>query len=140
MSLQQVRENHQKELGEEFRVRRQEMNLSLKEIETATSIRMNLLEAIELGNIQNKISPVYARGFIEQYAIFLGLQSEDYRKKLSSLFPRQNHQEFVYGLGSVEMRASPAHGVKLLPGIVWTASFAILIGAAWFLSKYLGIF
>ncbi len=140
MSLQKVRENHQKELGEEFRVRRQEMNLSLKEIEIATSIRMNLLEGIEQGNVQNMISHVYARGFIEQYAAFLGLQSDDYRKKLSTLFPRQDQQEFAYGLGSVEMRSSPAHGTRWMPGVIWTVAFIILIGAAWALSKSLGLF
>ncbi len=140
MSLQKVRENHQKELGEEFRERRQEMNLSLKEIEIATSIRMNLLEGIEQGNIQNMISQVYARGFIEQYATFLGLESDDYRKKLASLFPRQDQQEFTYGIGSVEMRGSPVHGgVKWMPGIIWTVTFIVLFGAAWMLAKSLGL-
>ncbi len=140
MSVQHAKQQQQS-LGEEFRLRRQEMNLSLKEVEAATSIRMNHLEAIERGEISQLISPVYARGFVEQYAIFLGLNTDDCRKQVASLFPRQEQstQSFAYGIGSVEMRNSPGQGVKWLPSLMWIAGFGILLGAAWAFASYLGL-
>jgi cytoskeletal protein RodZ len=62
-------------LGELFRIKREEMHLSLKEIENATSIRKMYLEAIEDGTIGKFLSSVYAVGFIKQYAAFLGLDA-----------------------------------------------------------------
>lgn len=65
-----------KEIGESFRQRRKEMNISLKEAENATSIRMSYLQAVEDGEVNKLISPVYAHGFVKQYAAFLGVDGE----------------------------------------------------------------
>ena len=63
-------------LGEIFKQRRQERSLSFKEVENATSIRINFLEAIESGQLAKLISPIYAQGFIKKYATFLELDGE----------------------------------------------------------------
>ena len=65
-----------RKMGESFRVKREEMNLTLKEVENATSIRMNYLQAIEEGRVQQVLSSVYALGFLRQYATFLGFDPE----------------------------------------------------------------
>ena len=57
-----------KKVGEIFRSKRAEMNMSLKEVENATSIRSSYLEAIEEGNMEQTLSSVYTLGFIKQYA------------------------------------------------------------------------
>ncbi|MEK7339406.1 MAG: helix-turn-helix domain-containing protein, partial [Verrucomicrobiota bacterium] len=65
-----------KSVGELFKAKRQELNVSLKEAENATSIRSSYLEAIEEGEIDQYISGVYALGFMKQYAQFLGVDIE----------------------------------------------------------------
>jgi len=65
-----------KEIGDTFKKRRKEMNLSLKEVENGTSIRTSYLQAIEEGEIGKLISPVYAQGFFRQYAAFSGRDRE----------------------------------------------------------------
>ena len=57
-----------KALGEIFQTRRKELNLSLKEVENSTSIRLPYLQAIEEGQMDKLISPIYAQGFVKQYA------------------------------------------------------------------------
>src|SRR3989344_4252739 len=63
-------------LGSRFRAKREEMNLSLKEVENATSIRAIYLQAIEEGRVHQFLSSVYALGFMRQYASFLGFEPE----------------------------------------------------------------
>ena len=63
-------------MGDLFRSKREEMSLSLKEIENATSIRILYLQAIEEGRIHQFLSSVYALGFIRQYGQFLGFEME----------------------------------------------------------------
>ena len=65
-----------KEIGEMFKSKRVEMHLSLKEVENATSIRTNYLQAIEEGNVDKFLTSVYALGFVRQYASFLGFDGD----------------------------------------------------------------
>lgn len=132
-------------LGESFRRRREERSLSLKEIENATSIRMSYLQAIEEGHLGKLISPLYAQGFIKKYATYLGIdpdrliQEHPYVMKILTETTPQN-QEFLFGLGTLEVRGSPGGEVKWLPNLLWVGLSvgAILIG--WFVARYFGIF
>ena len=127
------------DFGEMVKARRQEMSLTLKEVENATSIRMNLLQAIEEGEVFKLISPVYAQGFITQYAAFLGLD-EEARAFQAALVPAGTpEQDFSYGIGTLEVRDNPGASVKWVPNIVWLAASVVVLSGAWFLAKYLGV-
>lgn len=130
-----------KKMGESFRHKREEMSLTLKEVENATSIRMMYLQAIEEGRVQQFLSTVYALGFIRQYASFLGIDSE----KLSKDFPEAfrmpvEKQDFAYGIGTMEARNSPQGGVRWLPNIIWTAGVLVIAMIAWYFGKLVGAF
>lgn len=131
-------------LGEVFKQRRKEMNLSLKEVENATSIRMNFLEAIEEGHMAKLISPIYAQGFIKKYASFLELDSDQLFRQHPSVLKilsdrNQEKADFSFGLGSVEIRGTPGSEVKWLPNLLWVGLSVIVILAGWFLARFLGI-
>lgn len=130
-----------KKMGEKFRSKREEMNLTLKEVENATSIRMIYLQAIEEGRVDHFLSNVYALGFIRQYGSFLGFESE----KLAKEFPEAlrlppEKQDFAYGIGTLEMRGSPHGGVRWLPNLVWGAGLVVVAIAAWYFAKFVGVF
>lgn len=125
-----------KSLGTLLKERRQELNLSLKEAETATSIQTSQLQALENGDMSKLISPVYAKGFVKQYAAYLGVDGESLVKEYRELFPKAARMEFSYGIGTMETRNSPASGVKWLPNFLWIAAFSALLIAAWFAAKY----
>lgn len=130
-----------KKMGELFRSKREEMNLSLKEVENATSIRMNYLQAIEEGQIDKFLSSVYVIGFVKQYATFLGFNGEKLIQDNSkSLKFREEKQEFDYGIGTLEQRSSPSGGVKWLPNLLWISISLVALIIAWYLAKLLKIF
>lgn len=130
-----------KQVGETLRQKRKEMNLSLKEVENATSIRINHLTAIEEGDLNKLISPVYAQGFVKQYATFLGMDGEEIVRQHPETFSRKlDKQEFSYGIGTLEMRGNPAGGVKIVPNLLWVVAFAAILALAWFMAKYLSLF
>lgn len=123
-------------IGEQFKHKRKEMNLSLKEVESATSIRMNYLQAIEEGEMQKLISPVYAQGFLKQYASFLGLDGEQIVKEHGHLFVRSGMQDFAYGIGTLEVRGNPGAGIKWVPNAVWIGLFVFLLFVSWYLARF----
>lgn len=124
-------------LGQQFAQRRTERKLSLKEVETATSIRMSYLEAIEAGQMEKLISPVYAQGFVRQYAAYLGLDGDKMVTEYSEVFRRPITQDFAYGIGTLETRTSPGGGIRLVPDVIWIVAFVALAVGAYFLAKSL---
>lgn len=125
-----------KGIGEVLKQRRKEMNLSLKEVENATSIRMNYLQSIEEGEMSKLISPIYAQGFVKQYGAFLGVDTEQLIKEHPEVFARSNSPEFSYGIGTLEVRGNPGAGIKWLPNAFWISAFLAVLAAGWLLARY----
>lgn len=128
-----------KEIGASLQQRRKEMNLSLKEAENATSIRMNYLQALEEGEMEKLISPVYAQGFFKQYAAFLGIDGESIVRQYPHIFNRAESQEFAYGIGTLEVRGNPGAGIKWFPNALWLGFFALILVLAWYTARFFGV-
>jgi len=60
--------------GEELRREREIRGISLKEIADATKISKRFLEAIERNDHRTLPAPVFTRGFVREYAKYLGLE------------------------------------------------------------------
>lgn len=130
-----------RKMGELFRSKREEMNLSLKEVENATSIRMLYLQAIEEGRIHQFLSTVYSLGFIRQYGNFLGFEQEKLNKEFPEAFRLPSEkQEFSYGIGTLEMRGSPHGGVRWIPNLLWGIGILALGIGAWYFGRLVGAF
>jgi len=122
-----------KAYGDLFKQRRKDMNLSLKEVENATSIRMSYLQAIE----DKLISPIYAQGFVMQYAAFLGVDGEKIVRENPEIFTRPaGAQEFSYGIGTMEVRGNPGAGIKWVPNVVWIAMLGLILIIAWAMARF----
>lgn len=63
-------------VGEILRSEREKKGLTVKDIEAATSIRALYIQAIEEGNYGIAPGEVYLKGFIRNYATYLGLDSQ----------------------------------------------------------------
>ena len=126
-------------LGDSLRKRRKELNISLKEVENSTSIRIGYLEAIEEGEMSKLISPVYAQGFVRQYATYLGIDGLSIVREYPSLFAPPKAQEFAYGIGTMEQRGSPGSSAKWFPNLLWIGLSAVVVAGAWYLMKYLEV-
>lgn len=128
-----------KEIGSQFKQRRKEMNISLKEAENATSIRMSYLQSIEEGDMSKLISPIYAQGFVKQYASFLGVDGERMIREHADLFTRPASQEFSYGIGTLETRGNPGAGVKWFPNALWLGAIVLTVIVAWYFARFMGV-
>src|SRR5258708_3367472 len=63
--------------GEELRRERESRGISLKEIADATKISRRFLDAIERNDHKTLPAPVFTRGFVREYARYLGLNAEE---------------------------------------------------------------
>src|SRR5213082_591821 len=63
--------------GEELRREREIRGISVKEIADATKISKRFLEAIERNDHKTLPAPVFTRGFVREYARYLGLNTEE---------------------------------------------------------------
>jgi len=134
-------------LGELLKSRRHEMNLSLKDIEMATSIRRNYLQSIEDGAVDKLIAPVYAQGFIKQYAVYLDIDGDQLLKEYEHLFKAssnniqidQARDDVMQNLSDLEVRGNQGRHVRWAPNLVWIIVAAGIAAATWFLAKSFGI-
>jgi len=128
------------QIGGALKAKRKEMNLSLKEIENATSIRSFYLEAIEEGTIMEHIATIYAQGFLKQYASFLQVDVDQLIKENPKIFEgREEKHEFSYGIGTLEVLGDKGGNVKWLPSLLWTILSMAILTLAWYTAKFLGI-
>lgn len=71
-------------LGNTLREERERQKLSIDDIEQGTSIRALYIEAIENGEYDKLPGEVYTRGFIKNYANFLGLDGDEFAKQFKN--------------------------------------------------------
>lgn len=110
-----------KTVGEILKTTREKRDLNLETVVAATKIKKEFLEAIENDNFHGVSSEVTLRGFIKNYAEFLGLSS----KTVLAVFKRD---------------FTPDKGKKIIPqtivkpidkkGIVWGPKLTMIIMVA----------
>ena len=128
------------QLGKQFQQSREEKGLTLKEVENATSIRSNFLQAIEDGSKGAFLSDVYLYGFIRQYASFLDLDQKDVERQLPEAYASSTERHnFEFGIGTLETRGSFNGGVKWFPNLLWAGLTAGIILVAWLFAKWVGV-
>lgn len=128
-----------KAIGQLLKQRRTELSLSLKEAQNATSIQIGHLQAIEEGIMEKLISPVYAQGFVKQYARFLGLDGDKIVRENPDIFVVRAKAEFDYGIGTMELRATPGSGGRSTLSVLWIAAFGVLALSALLALRFLEI-
>ena len=71
-------------VGYTLRQERERQNLSIEDIEQGTSIRALYIEAIEAGEYDKLPGTVYTKGFIKNYAKFLGMDADSVVKEFAT--------------------------------------------------------
>ena len=113
-------------VGEMLRAERILRHLSLDQAEAATRIRKKFLEAIERDDYAPLPSLSYAKGFVKNYAEFLGLNSKNiiafFRRQTtevpkSSLLPKGMSKELKPTL----VRLTPSRFIAILVGVLVAA-------------------
>ncbi|MGL5511403.1 MAG: helix-turn-helix domain-containing protein [Microcoleaceae cyanobacterium] len=76
-----------KEIGEQLRQFRETNAISLERVSAVTMIRLDLLEAIENGNLSALPEAIYTKGLIKKYADIMGLEGDSLAAKLPIVSP-----------------------------------------------------
>lgn len=78
--------------GQQLRAARQERELSIEQISSATHIRAHYLEAMEAGEFRRIPSRAQARGFVRAYAEYLNLDPTPLLGELELSFPSASYE------------------------------------------------
>lgn len=81
-------------IGERLKQKRSDMGLTVAQVSDSIKIRRKYIEALESGDFDMFSSPIYARGFLKNYAEFLGIDTD----KALALYRREREERLVAGL------------------------------------------
>jgi len=83
------------ELGQLLRDIREEKNISLEEVENATRIRKKYLVALEEGDYDTLPTPGHVRGFLRNYALYIGLDL----KQVEEMYTKETTSRHIFEPG-----------------------------------------
>lgn len=132
-----------KELGQLLRIRREEMGVSISDISESTRISRSVLSVFELGDADEYPHPVYAKGFIRNYARALGIDPEECVQVLERELGLQGPVEERGGSGAADSREEQAQ-LLVKGGSPWpvllgtTLLVGVLAALIWYFSFYSG--
>jgi len=124
------------ELGELLRKTRQEKRLSLEQAEEATKIRIAYLEALEQEQFDQLPGRIYVRGFLKNYAQFLGL---DVQQALSLYQGPAGPETQAARHPMLDEPLQPLGVRRLWPLLVALAAVVLAVVGWWAYTRYFGI-
>jgi cytoskeleton protein RodZ len=115
------------ELGTWLRETREAQDLSLEEVEAQTRIRRAFLQALEEGDYNALPGEVYVRGFLRNYALYLGLDPEEVRRRYSQEVLSQGLQQSAQGGGFRLIDAALVPPSRPISALVMRAVLVLLL-------------
>jgi cytoskeleton protein RodZ len=82
-------------IGQRLKAEREEQRLTLEKVFEATRIRVQYLQALEADDISVMPSPVQARGYLRNYAEYLGFDVEQMLHELREMNAQQPSEEVI---------------------------------------------
>jgi len=125
-------------IGATLRRQRETLSLRLEDVAGQIHLRPQTLHALEAGEFADLPSPVQARGMLQNYAHFLGLDTEALLLRFAEGLQRQ-HQEQLTARAAPRSRRAPSRRLPaflygdLLGGIFLI--FLLIVGAIWGTSR-----
>ena len=122
------------ELGRKLYEERMRQGLSLEHIQDETKISLNFLKALEDGDVEQLPHPVYAKGFMQNYARFLGLDWQSMGEEFSKLYHAEEESESLEELPTVLKEQKQARFFSYTVKVsVIILALVIIVGFGWFL-------
>ncbi len=102
------------EIGRTLRETRERLGLTLDEAERTIRIRASRLETLERGEFDSLPSQVQARGFLHNYAEFLGLDPEELLRRYDeSRQPKRRRSLVVRGSNQTAVKKNAARRIRM---------------------------
>jgi cytoskeleton protein RodZ len=125
-----------KELGRLLKEERLRQGLDLAEVMEKTKISRVNLEGIEEGNEQALPHPVYAKGFVKNYARFLRLDADKIGNYMTQVYPSEEVSAYQDDLTLKDVSKLPAvkrDWPRQLSLLTLVALLVVFLAGAWFL-------
>lgn len=130
------------QIGRTLLEARERLGLTLEEVERATRIRVHHLRALEAGDLEALPSPVQARGFLKNYADFLGLDPDalllQYASALQARRSRPKAARPLTSLGGRPSARAASHRPRWLSADLFVAAgitLAVLVVLVWGIAR-----
>ena len=122
------------ELGRKLYEERTRRGLSLEQVQDETKISLNFLKALEDGDVEQLPHPVYAKGFMQNYARFLGLDWQSMGEEFSKIYHAEEETESLEELPTVlkEQKEARLFSYTVKASVIILA-LVIIVGFGWFL-------
>jgi cytoskeletal protein RodZ len=121
-----------KTIGELLKRRREQLNLSIDEVEKELRIRKKYLQALENNSINSLPAASYSKGFVRNYSRYLGLDEDKVLAIFRRQFDLEKNQKIVPSGVSKPLNQ---HFIKITPQIA-----AIIAGAVLLLGFFLYLY
>ncbi|MEJ2207449.1 MAG: DUF4115 domain-containing protein [Anaerolineae bacterium] len=131
-------------LGEWLRQQREELGISLEQAEADTRIRARYLEALEAEDLDALPDPIVGRGFLRNYAAYLGLDANEVAARYGQFGapppPEPPPGGAERAFGSDPFRPVPLHDMPgFRSGRGWLAGLAAVVLVAVALAAWWGV-
>ncbi|GAB6057173.1 helix-turn-helix domain-containing protein [Desulfonatronum parangueonense] len=129
-----------KELGKMLKDERLRQGLEISEVMDKTKISRMNLEAIEEGNESALPHPVYAKGFVKNYAKFLGLDADKMGNALARIYVSEDDSDYdALALADTENLPPVRHGLPPIVNYLIVLLLLVFVGAGavWFFQNNL---
>ncbi|MDQ3555055.1 MAG: DUF4115 domain-containing protein [Chloroflexota bacterium] len=113
-------------LGEMLRVARERKGVDLYRVERDTKIRARHLDALESSDYAALPSAVYTKGFLRNYAVYLGLDPDETLARWRSETVTMRRTEAVT-VAPPRPLAAPRRGPTFTPGIIVSVLLSVLV-------------
>jgi cytoskeletal protein RodZ len=114
-------------LGEVLQAARERKGVDLYRAERDTKIRLKYLAALEDDDLADLPSPVYTKGFIRNYALYLSLEPEEVISRWREQLQVQQRQDRVVVAPPPRPLVAPRRGVSITPGMIVAAMLSVAV-------------
>ncbi|MBM3252749.1 MAG: helix-turn-helix domain-containing protein [Candidatus Omnitrophica bacterium] len=125
-------------IGEALKKAREDKKLTLEQVQRSTKIQLNILINLEADAFDKLPNPTYIKGFIKQYAQYLGLDPEPLLNEYTSLNPQLPPQEIAIKSEDEKIRAASPAKKKTNLFIIILAIIVVILVAGAGLSRLIG--
>ena len=123
-------------VGETLQLARERKGVDLFRAERDTKIRLRYLAALEDGAYEDLPAPVYTKGFLRNYAIYLGLEPEEILERWRDEMESIRESELIAVAPPPQPMAAPARSFHMSSGTFLNGLVAMVVIA---FVGYLGI-
>ncbi|WP_028574447.1 helix-turn-helix domain-containing protein [Desulfonatronovibrio hydrogenovorans] len=123
------------DIGSELKAERERRGITLEKVNEDTKIGIYFLDCLEQGKLDQMPHPVYARGFVQNYARYLGLDWKRIGDDFSSLYFAEDHFSTMNAEDlptSLRVAGKTEDYSKYIKLLVMGLALAIVVGFGWF--------